>query len=199
MPINTDLLVAAPMLQDAFVDKDGTPMAGGKVTCYQDTSRTTLKNWYYQSGTPGNYTYVRLPNPLILSAAGTICDINGVDTIPFFYPYSELDQTQRQPYYITIVNKAQTNQITRANFPFMAEEENEAGSGSHENYIINNVFWRNIGTMNLTAVTFATVAPSQHGTFRLPDICFFKSTVGGQDTVTFNKFPLRPSAPELAP
>ena len=178
------------MLQDAFVDKDGTPMAGGTVTCYQDTSRTTLKNWYYQSGTPGNYTYVRLPNPLTLSAAGTICDINGVDTIPFFYPYSELDQTERQPYFIRIENKTKTNVITRANFPFLPSEENEPGSGSHENYIINNVFWRNIGSMNLTAVTFATVAPSQHSTFRLPDICFFKSTVGGQDTVTFTKFPL---------
>src|SRR5271163_2202471 len=86
-------LVAAPMLQDSFVDKDGTPMSGGTITCYHDNSRTTLKNWYYQSGTPGAYTYITLPNPLTLSAAGTICDINGVDTIPFFYPWSETDET----------------------------------------------------------------------------------------------------------
>ena len=97
MPINVDLLIAAPVLQDYLTDKDGTPMAGGTITCYQDNSRTTLKNWYYQSGTPGNYTYIRLPNPLTLSAAGTICDINGVDTIPFFYPYSELDEAVVEP------------------------------------------------------------------------------------------------------
>ncbi len=72
MTINTALLIAAPMLQDLLVDKDGTPMAGGTITLYHDNSRTTLKNWYYQSGTPGNYTYVPLPNPLTLSAAGTI-------------------------------------------------------------------------------------------------------------------------------
>src|SRR5271155_5775489 len=106
MPINTDLLIAAPILQDALVDRDGTPMSAGTVTCYQDNSRTTLKNWYYQSGTPGNYTYITLPNPLTLSAAGTICDGNGVDTIPFFYPYSELDDEVFQPYYITIINYA---------------------------------------------------------------------------------------------
>ena len=121
MAINPDLLIAAPMLQDSFVDKDGTPMAGGTITCYQDNSRTTLKNWYYQSSNfadaSGKYTFSPLPNPLTLSAAGTITDINGVDTIPFFYPYSEIDQTQPQPYYITIVNQAQTNQITRPNFP----------------------------------------------------------------------------------
>jgi hypothetical protein len=194
MPINTDLLIAAAILQDSFVDKDGTPMAGGTVTCYQDNSRTTLKNWYYQSGLPGAYTYVRLPNPLTLSAAGTICDINGVDTIPFFYPYSELDQNTKQPYYITIVNYAKTNQITRQNFPFIVAEEDAAGQGSHENYIINNGFWRNVGSVAATGTVgtafSATICPSQHDGFRLPDMTFFKNTGGGMDTITFNKFPL---------
>lgn len=190
MPINTDLLIAAPMLQDALVDKDGTPMAYGTVTCYQDNSRTTLKNWYYQSGLPGAYTYIKLPNPLTLSAAGTICDINGVDTIPFFYPYSELDQTERQPYYITIVNYEQTNQITRQNFPFLPDEDNEPGQGSHNNYVINNRFWRNIGTLNLTNVLNTVVCPGQHDGFSSPDVRFIKNVAGGQDTVTFTKFPL---------
>lgn len=190
MAINTDLLIAAAMLQDALVDKDGTPMANGTITCYQDNSRTTLKNWYYQSGTPGNYTYITLPNPLRLSAAGTICDVNGVDTIPFFYPYSELDDSESQPYYITIVNYANTNQITRSNFPFIPTESAEVGSGSHENYVINNGFWRNIGTDNLTNVLNTVVAPSQHDGFSSPDIQFFKNVNGGEDTVTFTQFPL---------
>lgn len=191
MPINVDLLIAAPMLQDYLVDKDGTPMAGGTITCYQDNSRTTLKNWYYQSGTPGNYTYIKLPNPLTLSAAGTICDVNGVDTIPFFYPYSELDDNVVQPYYITIVNYAMTNQITRANFPFLPPTGNSPStSNSFDNYIINNEFWRNIGTMSLTNVLNTTVAPSQHDGFSMPDIQFIKNITGGLDTVTFNKFPL---------
>ncbi len=190
MPINPDLLIAAPMLQDFLIDKDGTPMSDGTITCYQDNSRTTLKNWYYQSGTPGNYTYIRLPNPLKLSAAGTICDINGVDTIPFWYPYSELDETVRQPYYVTIVNHDQTNEITRANFPFNPGDNNPDNEGSVENYIINNVFWRNVGTVNLTNITNMTVCPSQHDGFRYPDVQFIKNVTGGQDTLTFTKFPL---------
>lgn len=190
MPINVDLLIAAPMLQDALVDKDGTPMSGGTVTCYQDNSRTTLKNWYYQSGTPGAYTYIRLPNPLTLSAAGTICDVNGVDTIPFFYPFSETDQNVKQPYYITIVNHAQTNQITRANFPFIPDEDNEPGQGSHNNYVINNRFWRNIATLNATNILDTVVCPGQHDGFVSPDVHFVKNVTGGQDTITFTKFPL---------
>ena len=192
MPINVDLLIAAPMLQDFIIDKDSTPMAAGTITCYQDNSRTTLKNWYYQSGTPGNYTYIKLPNPLTLSAAGTICDINGVDTIPFFYPYSELDDVVVQPYYITIVNYAMTNQITRANFPFLPPAGTTPANeiNSLDNYIINNEFWRNIGTMDLTNTLATTVAPSQHDGFIQPDITFNKNIVGGLDTVTFTKFPL---------
>lgn len=194
MPINPDLLIAAPMLQDSFVDKDGTPMAGGVITCWRDNSRTTLKNWYYQSSNfadaSGHYTFSPLPNPLTLSAAGTICDINGVDTIPFFYPYDETDQTQLQPYYITIVNHDQTNQITRPNFPYNPQEDDVTAEGSVDNYIINNVFWRNAGTVNLQAVTQQVVCPSQHDGFQYPDIQFIKNNTSGQDTLTFTKFPL---------
>lgn len=194
MAINPDLLIAAPMLQDSFVDKDGTPMAAGVITCYRDNSRTTLKNWYYQSSnfadSSGNYTFSALPNPLTLSAAGTICDINGVDTIPFFYPYDESDQTQPQPYYITIVNHDQTNQITRPNFPYNPNEVTPDQEGSVDNYIINNGFWRNAGTVNLNTVTQMIVCPSQHDGFRFPDIQFIKNNTSGQDTLTFTKFPL---------
>lgn len=203
-------LVAAPMLQDFLIDKDGTPMSGGTITMYHDNNRTTLKNWYYQSGTPGNYTYITLPNPLTLSAAGTITDINGVDTIPFYYPWSETDEDVHDPYYVTIVNYAMTNQITRANFPF--EGGGGGGGGgvdTFNNLIINNGFWRNIApnTLNVTPFTSFTysatnmtlnpagnlysviVAPSQHDGFRYPDIEFQKNNQSGTDKVTFVPFP----------
>jgi len=205
MPINPALLIAAPMLQDALVDKTGIPMANGIITCYQDNSRTTLKNWYYQSGTPGNYTYIRLPNPLTLSAAGTICDINGVDTIPFFYPYDEQDETISQPYYITIVNQFFTNQITRANFPYnRSTSTNTTETETINNLIINGGFWRNLqpNYINQTPIsvslnTYAaadntvnvTVAPSQHDGFSFPDIRFLKNNITGTDTLTFTPFP----------
>ena len=36
------------------------------------------------------------------------------------------------------------SQLEQANFPFLPNEDNSAGQGSHENYIINNGFWRNV-------------------------------------------------------
>lgn len=218
MPINIDLLIAAPILQDALVDKDGTPMSAGVITCYHDNSRTTLKNWYYQSSNfadaEGFYTYSKLPNPLTLSAAGTICDINGVDTIPFFYPYSEIDENESDPYYITIVNHEQTNQITRPNFPFLPPNSNSGNViNSYNNLIINNGFWRNLApnTLNVTPFTTVTlqdevtenvdgnfgviVAPSQHDGFKLPDTQFIKTDDTGTDVLTFVPFPLGNAQP----
>jgi len=216
---NLNLLVAAPMLQDALVDKDGTAMSGGTITCYHDNSRTTLKNWYYQTGSGGNYIYIALPNPLTLSAAGTICDINGVDTIPFFYPYDEADTNTvpaRDPYYITIVNHDRTNQITRENFPFLPPEGAvSAAVNTFNNLIINSGFWRNMAP-NMTNITpyktitydtsvlaltpaspnySAIIAPSQHDGFSMPDIQYQQAILTGTNTVTFTPFPLGNSQP----
>lgn len=211
---NVNLLIAAPMLQDLLVDKDGTPMAAGTITCYHDNSRTTLKNWYYQTGAPGSYTYTALPNPLTLSAAGTISDLNGVDTIPFFYPYGEVNDTVKDPYYITIVNFDQTNQITRENFPFVAPSSGTASTvNAFTNLITNNGFWRNIqpNTVNSTPISVnlntilslatganlynAKVAPSQHDGFRYHDTQFFKNNLNATDTATFLPFPLNNTQP----
>lgn len=204
MAINTSLLIAAPMLQDYLVDKTGAPLAAGIVTLYQDNNRTTLKNWYYQSGSPGAYTYIALPNPMTLSAAGTIQDAMGNDTIPFFYPFDENDQTVSQPYYITVDNSNLQRQFTRQNFPF---NPNGGSSGptvqTLSNVLINNSFWRNIGTLDATTLAstvtigtplststakYVTVAPSQHDGFTFPDINFVKDVNGGADTITFTKF-----------
>lgn len=205
MAINTSLLIAAPMLQDFLQGKNGLPLAGGVITMYQDNSRTTLKNWYYQAGVAGAYTYLALPNPLTLSAAGTICDANGVDTIPFYYPFDEQDDTLVEPYYVTVYNSAGQQEFTRQNFPFNISENSTTTGSSLANLIINNQFWRNIGSADVTNLTETfvfgyptatstifkkTVAPSQHDGFTMPDINYLKNASGGpSDTVSFVKFP----------
>lgn len=190
MAINKDLLIAPVSFQEFLIDNDGTPMSNGTITCYRDSARTVLKNWYYQTGTPGAYNYVALPNPLTLSASGTVCDANGVDTLPFFYPYDESNESLSQPYYIVIKNESESYQITRANFPFFNVNSGGGGTSvnSSENYLINNVFWRNIGFQNLQSQTQITVCPSQHDGFRYPDIQFMKNNTNGIDSVSFPAF-----------
>jgi hypothetical protein len=195
MGINTSLLVSAAVLQDLLVDKTtGEPLANGVVTLYQDSSRTTLKNWYYQTGTSAPYTYTTLPNPLVLSAVGTINDGNGNDVIPFYYPYSELDNETLQLYYITVDNANGQRQFTRQGFPagaFTQVTPFVETASSLKNYVINNVFWRNIGTLQATVATgtiTGTIAPSSHDGYSMPDWTFSKSATGANDVLTFTPF-----------
>lgn len=190
MAINSALLIAAPMLQDYLVDNaTGLPLANGTITLYKDRSRTTFKNWYYQTGTADQYTYTTLPNPMTLSGVGTIQDGNGNDVIPMYYPVSETDNATPETYYIVVQNSNGQQQFTRQNFPFNATNSpNNQGDLTLENYIVNNVFWRNFGSKSLTNVTQATLAPSNHDGFSMPDIQFFKQATGANDTVTFTKF-----------
>lgn len=140
-PTQYPQLIAAPMLQDYFVDKDlGTPLAGGIVTFYQDNSRTTLKNVYYQTGSPGAYSYIPLNNPCTLTAVGTFADPGGNDVIPFFYPYDEATGTIAQPYYITVQSSGNIPQFTRENFPFVETISSQTTAELIPNLISNGQF-----------------------------------------------------------
>ncbi|HLX53934.1 MAG TPA: hypothetical protein VKR58_08330, partial [Aquella sp.] len=116
---------------------------------------------------------------------------NGNDTIPFFYPFSETDNQTPQPYYITVVDSNLQLQFTRANFPYITNGMVPGTQTSTlQNYIINNNFWRNIGTLNAQNVTQQIVCPSQHDGYTNGDIQFIKSVTGATETITFTKFGL---------
>lgn len=187
MTINPSLLIAAPMLQDYLVDKDtGLPLSAGIVTLYNDNARSFFKNWYYQTGVPGAYNWIPLDNPLTLSSVGTIQDPNGNDVIPFYYPFSEDDENEPQPYYITVYNSNAVLQFTRENFPYNPSENNPSLKiPTYRNYIINNIYWRNIGNQNLSSVTQMVIAPSQHEGYTNGDIQFLKSKTGATDALSF--------------
>lgn len=213
MSINETLLVAAPVLQDYFVDKSsGDPLNGGLIYCFVDNDRTTYKNWYYQTGTPGNYSYSPLDNPLTLSAVGTIQNPSGSDVIPYFYPYDETNNVTKQAYYIIVKDSDGTTQFTRADFPFIPEESTPTeGISTNKNYIVNNVFWRNGGTGSPSTITASgsalgssftynvgatlnayslLVAPSQHDGYptNLSDIRYITDQTDGTQVITFTAF-----------
>lgn len=193
MAIETDLLIAAPMLQDYLVDKDsGFPLANGIVSLYKDNARTFYKNWYYQTGTPGAYTWIPLDNPLRLSSVGTIQDPNGNDVIPFYYPYQENNQNVPEAYYVTVYSADENGnpsvlQFTRENFPFQPSNSSRGSQNpTFRNYIINNVYWRNRGAVTVTNETDLVIAPSQHdGYVGNGDIRFIKDITGATDNIQF--------------
>lgn len=84
------------------------------ITFYQDKQRTILKPIYTLSG-DSSHTYVALPNPLRLSAVGTIQDANGNTVLPFYFPYDE--QGNVELYYITVESRYGQLQFTREAWP----------------------------------------------------------------------------------
>ena len=216
MTVNTALFKTTDVLQNYIVDKDtGTPLAAGIVTLYEDQSRQILKNWYYQSGSSPDYTYIALQNPMTLSSVGTMQDFQGNDIEPFYYPYDEDDETDVQPYYITVYSSGGILQFTRENFPFQPKSSVTPITGfeSLRNYITNGEYWNNLGSLAATNVLNQIICPSQHDNYNNrnrtgaitltqvdtagtaiknmslgnSDIRFMKDVVADSDTVTFTK------------
>jgi hypothetical protein len=132
MPLDSRYVIA-PSLQEYFVDKDsGLPMSGGQVFFYHDTARSILKDVYELSGSPPNYTYTVLPNPVTLSAVGTFQDASGNDIIPYYFPFVSLTDDTVDLYYIEVYNSDGVLQFTREGWP------NVSGSGSSTGQDITN-------------------------------------------------------------
>ena len=116
MALDSRFVVTAD-LQGYFVHKDtGLPLAGGTVTFYEDENRTTLKDVYELTGTPPNYTYTQLPNPLNLSSVGTYMDDSNNDVVPYYFPYdgTPTESTGTVQLYYAVVRDANgVEQLTR--------------------------------------------------------------------------------------
>lgn len=114
----------APALEQFYINKiTGLPLANGEITFYKDNERTALKSIYTLSGAPPNYSYVELPNPITLSAVGTIQDANGNNVLPFYFPYD--DQGNLALYYVTVYSSDSVLQFTREGWPNTSLDNNK--------------------------------------------------------------------------
>lgn len=126
-------------LSPYFVDKDtGAALAGGKVYFYSDTQRLNSKLVYTLEGNPGAYQYTELPNPVTLSAVGTI-QSGGNDVPLYYFPYDANGNVEL--YYVVVTDAAGVVQYTRQAWPTLAGSEIPTNdSGSQTNQISNPQF-----------------------------------------------------------
>ena len=176
-------LTPAFYLQETLRDKtSGTPLANGVVTFYKDQARTELKTIYRISGTPPNYIYTPLPNPLTLSSIGTFVDNSGNDIALYYFPYdSDIDEPTGniELYYITVESSGSIIQFTREGQPNIGETS--VDTLDDDNFILNAQF----RLFKDSDVTFDTA-----DVFDIAYLWNFqKSNVSGTDGVTFETFP----------
>lgn len=128
-------------LEPLLVDKDtGAPLANGFVYFYKDDSRNVLKPVYELTGAPPNYTYTALPNPIRLSALGTIQNNNGDNVALYYYPWSSTAvDAVLEEYYVVVQNSLAVPQFTRQAWPnYFGEQGGGNTSGIYLPNLIAN-------------------------------------------------------------
>lgn len=138
MPLNPDYILA-PSPQGFFIDvQTGLPLSSGLVYCLSDVNRTQLKPVFMLAGSPPNYTYVELPNPIVLSAVGTYTDNNGNDIIPYWFCLDGLGNPEL--YYLVVQDMNGVPQFTRSAWPNFIEDVEPINNPSLQNFIPNGQF-----------------------------------------------------------
>jgi len=160
--------VTTKSLEPLLVDKDtGAPLAGGFVYFYEDLSRNTLKPIYELTGAPPNYTYTQLPNPIVLSALGTIQNNNGDNVALYYYPWTSMaaDATL-DLYYVVVQNSLGVPQFTREAWPNYFGEQ--GGGGASGTYLPNLIANPQFAFISFVPGTALTVSSAGAGTVVTP-------------------------------
>lgn len=140
-------------LEDYFVSRaNGLPLTFGKVYFFQDDSHTTPKSVFQivqGSGSPPNYTYSALPNPMTLSATGTFVDASGNNIAVYYYPFDSMGN--QQLYYVTVYDQYGNLQLTREAWPFPANLASSGGGGTSSS---SSAFYNQITNGQFVKVLF---------------------------------------------
>ena len=148
--------VVAPNFQYAFVDRDtGEPLSQGKIFFYRDQDMTTPKPVYELQGNAANYTYSPLPNPIILSSAGTLVDNNGNQVVPYYYPFDA--EGNQDLYYIVVQNAVGSPQFTVHAWPNPETGGSPGGDNGLLNYVPNGQFLAHTNLVNNALVAGSNV------------------------------------------
>lgn len=159
-----------------FDKDDAVPLANATITFYKDQARNVKKDIFQLSGSPPNYSYVILPNPISLSSIGTFQNGVGDNVIPYFFPYD--DEGNIELYYAVVENAGSVLQYSLEGIPNLAEDGDD---NIHEikNYIPNSQFLAH-NVIDLTGKTFDEIAQGGWG--------FERSTSNATDLITFERF-----------
>jgi hypothetical protein len=176
MAIDERYFISAPLNQ-YMVDKDtALPLASGTITFYRDSSRTTPKAVYQLTGSPPNYTYTALPNPITLSSVGTIQNAGGDNEIIYFYPYD--DDGNLDLYYIVCESSGSVAQWTREAWPNLGSGNDPTQSDFHVTNELSNCQFSRVFINSNDTTTYTISSASEEVFSFAPDWDFVLSGTG---------------------
>src|SRR5277367_512803 len=177
-------------LEGYFVDKDsGLPLAGGTLSFYRDVARNTPKTVYELTGAPPDYSYVALPNPVVLSSVGTPMDNGGDNIVIYYYPYD--DEGNLDLYYVVCEDSNGVVQFTREAWPNLTSSTSPTQNDfSIQNQISNSQFTQVFINQNQTTTYTVSSATNQDFEFA-PNWDF---VISGTGTVIVQQIPIEGNA-----
>lgn len=180
MALDPRYVILGSDLEQLFRDKDtGLPLSGGKVYFFEDDARTIPKPVYQLMGSPPNYTYVALPNPVTLNSVGAF----GVNV--YALPY-DMTTGNLELYFIQVYNSADVFQFSREAIPNISVSE--VPETQEINFITNGQFLahNNIlanGTVPAGRITQNETAVAYGGWYYVTNV-----SIGATDNVFFQRF-----------
>jgi len=154
-------------LSEFLIDPEtGLPITGGTVEFWEDEDRSQPKNVFQLTGSPPNYTYDVLPNPMDV-VSGIPVNENGVNVAIYYFPYDDLGNIQN--YYIVMKNEdgvvinereAWPN-LTAGEDPTQTENSitNELDNGQFAEVLFEPQYGRTIVTGGAVSDEFYEIAP----------------------------------------
>ena len=178
-------VIAGPLNQ-YFVDKTtALPLAGGKIFFFKDTDRTTPKPIFELTGTPPNYSFTALPNPVVLSSVGTIVNSSNTQVLPYYNPFDSDGNVEL--YFIVCEDANGNEQWTREAWPNITSGNNPTDLPfSIVNQMSNPQFTRTFLQESIAEVITVTAAATQEFPIA-PDWSFI---ISGTGTVTVTQLPI---------
>ncbi len=177
-----------------FVDLSGLPLGSGQMFTYSSLNPTVPKPVFMDAQGANAW-----PNPVNIGLNGT--------SGPFYFKF---DSANPSDLYDIVVRDVDGNLIWQVN-NFQGGSGGGGGGGTTyqqlNNLVINNVFWRNIGTVT-PAPLFQKLAPSAHeglapgantGGWTGEDIVFSKNSLANTDTLSFPAFAAGALSPDVTP